>query len=93
MPASPSQSAQTGALSPRRAWLLAPRPKTLPAAIAPVLVGAALAVADGGGIGLLLNNCFGQLQYHKAGTVVAVIVPIVTQQRISRARRLESKEQ
>ena len=31
-----------------RAWLLATRPKTLPAAVAPVLVGVALAIRDGG---------------------------------------------
>jgi len=31
-----------------RAWLLAARPKTLPAAVAPVLVGIALAIRDGG---------------------------------------------
>jgi 1,4-dihydroxy-2-naphthoate octaprenyltransferase len=35
-------------ITPWRAWLLAIRPKTLPAAISPVLVGMALAVADDG---------------------------------------------
>jgi 1,4-dihydroxy-2-naphthoate octaprenyltransferase len=34
---------------PARAWLLAARPKTLPAAAVPVLVGAASAVHEGGG--------------------------------------------
>ena len=33
--------------------------------------------AGGGGIGLLLNTYFGQLQYHRAGTIVAVIVLVV----------------
>jgi phosphonate ABC transporter permease subunit PhnE len=33
--------------------------------------------AGGGGIGLVLSTFFGSLQYHKAGTVVAVIVIVV----------------
>jgi phosphonate transport system permease protein len=33
--------------------------------------------AGGGGIGLLLNTYFGQLQYHRAGTIVAIIVIVV----------------
>jgi 1,4-dihydroxy-2-naphthoate octaprenyltransferase len=39
-----SQSVQ---VSPVQAWLLAIRPKTLPAAVSPVLVGVAMAVANG----------------------------------------------
>lgn len=37
----------THTVSPRQAWLLAIRPRTLPAALSPVLVGAALAFQDG----------------------------------------------
>ena len=33
--------------------------------------------AGGGGIGLTLYTYFGSLQYHKAGTVVAIIVLVV----------------
>jgi phosphonate transport system permease protein len=33
--------------------------------------------AGGGGIGLTLSTYFGSLQYHKAGTVVAIIVIVV----------------
>jgi 1,4-dihydroxy-2-naphthoate octaprenyltransferase len=35
-------------ISRRRAWLLAARPKTLPAAVAPVVVGTAVALREGG---------------------------------------------
>jgi 1,4-dihydroxy-2-naphthoate octaprenyltransferase len=34
-------------ISPLRAWIMAARPRTLPAAVSPVVVGVALAVADG----------------------------------------------
>ncbi|MDP9371407.1 MAG: 1,4-dihydroxy-2-naphthoate polyprenyltransferase, partial [Chloroflexota bacterium] len=33
--------------TPLQAWILAARPRTLPAAVAPVIVGTALAVTDG----------------------------------------------
>ena len=38
----------TQAITRRQAWILAARPKTLPAALSPVIVGTALAYADGG---------------------------------------------
>ena len=43
-----------------------------------VRVSTIVGFAGGGGVGLLLNNYFGMLQYHKAGTVVAMIVIVVT---------------
>jgi phosphonate transport system permease protein len=43
-----------------------------------VRISTIVGFAGGGGIGLLLNTYFGKLQYHKAGTVVAVIVLVVT---------------
>ena len=36
-----------------------------------------IGLAGGGGIGLVLNGYFGLLQYHKAGTIVAIIVIVV----------------
>src|SRR5256714_296511 len=42
-----SRSARDAALSPLRLWLVASRPRTLPAAIAPVLVGTSLAGTEG----------------------------------------------
>jgi 1,4-dihydroxy-2-naphthoate octaprenyltransferase len=53
--------------APVRIWLMAARPRTLPAAVAPVLVGTALAVAEtddlhvGGFIGALLGAVFIQV--------------------------------
>jgi 1,4-dihydroxy-2-naphthoate octaprenyltransferase len=41
-----SEMTQARNVSSRRAWLLASRPRTLPAALSPVLVGLALAVGD-----------------------------------------------
>ncbi|MCB0111079.1 MAG: UbiA family prenyltransferase, partial [Caldilineaceae bacterium] len=34
-------------VAPRQAWIMAARPKTLPASVAPIVVGMALAFADG----------------------------------------------
>src|SRR5256714_5062974 len=42
-----SRSARDAALSPLRLWLVASRPRTLPAAVAPVLVGTPLAGTEG----------------------------------------------
>jgi 1,4-dihydroxy-2-naphthoate polyprenyltransferase len=52
-------SATTPAVSPSRAWLLAIRPQTLPAAVAPVLVG--LGAAVGLGTPLRLDTAIGAL--------------------------------
>jgi 1,4-dihydroxy-2-naphthoate octaprenyltransferase len=43
----PPSAEAPAAITRRRAWLLAARPKTLPAAVAPVVVGAATALGDG----------------------------------------------
>ncbi len=43
-----------------------------------VRISTIVGFAGGGGVGLLLNNYFMLLQYHKAGTVVAMIVLVVT---------------
>jgi len=42
-----------------------------------IRIATVVGFAGGGGVGLLLNTYFGQLQYHKAGTVVAVIVVVI----------------
>jgi 1,4-dihydroxy-2-naphthoate octaprenyltransferase len=44
--------------APLRVWLLAARPKTLPAAVAPVVVGTAVAVAEDGVAFLAMGACF-----------------------------------
>jgi phosphonate transport system permease protein len=46
--------------------------------------------AGGGGIGLTLTTFFGSLQYHKAGTVVAVIVIVVALMDFASARIRQS---
>jgi 1,4-dihydroxy-2-naphthoate octaprenyltransferase len=46
-PTSASSRSARDALSPLRLWLVASRPRTLPAAVAPVLVGTALAGTEG----------------------------------------------
>ncbi len=46
--------------------------------------------AGGGGIGLTLSTFFGSLQYHKAGTVVAVIVIVVALMDFASARLRQS---
>ncbi|MBI5032685.1 MAG: phosphonate ABC transporter, permease protein PhnE [Chloroflexi bacterium] len=43
-----------------------------------IRIATIVGIAGGGGVGLLLNTYFGMLQYHKAGTVVAMIVVVVT---------------
>ncbi len=56
LPAPPSLAARAPTLPRRgsaRAWLLAARPATLTAALSPVLVGSAVAVTAGGGLGAL----------------------------------------
>jgi len=44
---SATTTSSVATLSSRRAWILAARPKTLPAAVSPVLIGCALAYAEG----------------------------------------------
>jgi phosphonate transport system permease protein len=42
-----------------------------------VRISTIVGFAGGGGVGRLLSEYFGLLQYHRAGTVVAVIVIVV----------------
>ena len=51
-----------------------------------IRISTIIGFAGGGGIGLLLSTYFGQLQYHKAGTVVAIIVIVVTVMDFASAR-------
>jgi ABC-type phosphate/phosphonate transport system permease subunit len=46
--------------------------------------------AGGGGIGLTLSTFFGSLQYHKAGTVIAVIVVVVALMDFASAKLIQS---
>ncbi|HZY40512.1 MAG TPA: phosphonate ABC transporter, permease protein PhnE, partial [Anaerolineae bacterium] len=43
-----------------------------------IRISTIIGFAGGGGVGLLLSTYFGQLQYHKAGLVVLMIVIVVT---------------
>jgi phosphonate transport system permease protein len=51
-----------------------------------VRISTIVGFAGGGGVGLLLYNYFGMLQYHKAGTVVALIVMVITVMDFASAR-------
>ncbi len=61
-PSAPPLAAAPSALS---AWLLAIRPKTLPAAVGPILVGTAVAIHEGG--------------FHAGITLVALLVALLLQ--------------
>lgn len=51
-----------------------------------IRISTIIGFAGGGGIGLLLSTFFGQLQYHKAGTAVLLIVLVVTAMDFASAR-------
>lgn len=51
-----------------------------------IRISTIIGFAGGGGVGLLLSTYFGMLQYHKAGTVVALIVIVVTVMDFASAR-------
>jgi len=51
-----------------------------------IRISTIIGFAGGGGVGLLLSTYFGMLQYHKAGTVVALIVIVVTAMDFASAR-------
>jgi|YNPNPStandDraft_1061719.scaffolds.fasta_scaffold14891_1 phosphonate transport system permease protein len=51
-----------------------------------VRIATIVGFAGGGGVGLLLNTYFSMLQYHKAGTVVAMIVIVVALMDFASAR-------
>jgi len=80
--------------SPLQAWLLAVRPKTLPASIAPILLGSALAQADGSfdrlifGLALICALCL-QIAVNFANDLFDVQKGVDTQTRLGPLRGLQ----